>query len=190
VEVPVKKVAVILSGCGHGDGSETTEAVSTLIALSEVGAEYMCFAPKAVLADSARIARDRITEITELHEKEFDALVFPGGAGAVKHLSPWAERLIKEFHKAKKPIGAICIAPTLVANALGHEGVTLTIGDDKETADEISITGARHVTCRVDDYISDRHHKVLTTPAYMYDAKPHEVFTGIRKMIRELVEMC
>ncbi|MEQ1876527.1 MAG: isoprenoid biosynthesis protein ElbB, partial [Bdellovibrionia bacterium] len=40
-----KKVAVILSGCGNGDGAEITEAVSSLIALSEAGAEYKIFAP-------------------------------------------------------------------------------------------------------------------------------------------------
>jgi len=72
---------------------------------------------------------------------------------------------------------------------LGSEGVNLTIGNDQATAQQIEITGAHHVRCDVTDYVSDRDHKVLTTPAYMLDAKPHEVFTGIRKMIRELVEM-
>lgn len=215
----MKKVAVVLSGCGHKDGSEITESVSTLIALSETGAEFECFAPdiekpissylgstaksesRNILAEAARIARGNIRDIKDLHEKDFDAIVFPGGSGAAKNLSNWnekgaeakvlpeVERVLKEFHKSAKPIGAICVAPTLVAKVLGKTGVNLTIGDDKETAQEIEKTGAHHVTCPVTDYISDRDHKVLTTPAYMYHAKPHEVFTGIRKMIRELVEM-
>lgn len=214
-----KKVAVVLSGCGFLDGAEITEAVSSLIALSEAGAETLCFAPnesfqvtahhgkqdgqatRNVLAESARIARGQIQDLRELHERDFDAIVFPGGYGAAKNLSSWAsdgakakvnpevERVLREFHKAGKPIGAICISPALVAKTLGATGVNLTIGNDVATAAEIEKTGAVHVKCAVTDYVSDRDHKILTTPAYMYDAKPHEVFTGVRKMIRELVEM-
>lgn len=217
---PAKKIAVVLSGCGFLDGAEITESISSLIALSEAGAEPRCFAPsmeftpatyhgadtaqapRDVLREAARISRAKIQDLRELHERDFDGVVFPGGFGAAKHLSDWASaganakvhpevaRVIKEFHRATKPIGAICIAPTLLARVLGGEGVNLTIGNDLETAKEIEKTGAHHVKCEVTDYVSDRDHKVLTTPAYMYgDAKPFEVFTGIRKMLRELVEM-
>ena len=42
----------------------------------------------------------------------------------------------------------------------------------------------------VDDFITDRENKVVTTPAYMYgEAAPHLIFTGIRKALKELVEM-
>ncbi len=220
----MKKIAVVLSGCGFLDGTEITEAVSALISLSETGAHYKCFAPnlevdvkshfdssatgfsgaagkRNILVESARITRGQIADIRELKGRDFDAVVFPGGYGAAMNLSNWAEkgasatvhpeveRVVREFHQESKPIGAICISPTLIAKALGSEGVNVTIGNDQATAKEIEKTGASHVTCKVDDYVSDRDHKVLTTPAYMYDAKPHEVFTGIRKMIRELVEM-
>jgi enhancing lycopene biosynthesis protein 2 len=97
--------------------------------------------------------------------------------------------VIKEFHLAEKPIGAFCIAPALIARVLGNEGISVTIGDDVSTAKEIEKTGAQHVTCAVDDYITDREHKIVTSPAYMYDAKPHQVFNGIRRAIHELVEM-
>jgi enhancing lycopene biosynthesis protein 2 len=216
---PAKKVAVVLSGCGFLDGAEITEAVSTLISLSEAGCETMCFAPnqdfkatahygtnestesRNALVEAARIARGKIQDLKELQEKDFDAIVFPGGFGAALNLSSWATegvkskvhpevtRVIREFHSASKPIGAICIAPTLIAKTLGKKNVNVTIGDDAATAAEIEKTGAQHVRCAVTDYVSDRDHKVLTTPAYMYEAKPHEVFAGIRKMIRELVEM-
>lgn len=214
----MKKVAVVLSGCGFLDGAEITESVSSLIALSELGAQVQCFAPgetfpstdhfskksaepRVALHEAARIARGHIQDLQSLREKDFDAVVFPGGFGAALNLSDWGKvgakakvhpevaRVIREFHSASKPIGAICIAPTLVAKILGSEGVNVTIGDDAETATEIEKTGAQHVRCAVTDYVSDRDHKVLTTPAYMYEAKPHEVFTGIRKMMAELVEM-
>jgi enhancing lycopene biosynthesis protein 2 len=214
----MKKIAVVLSGCGFLDGSEITEAVSSLIALSELGTEVKCFAPsdsfastdhftkkagepRSALHEGARIARGHIDDLKSLREKDFDAIVFPGGFGAATNLSDWGKvgakakvhaevaRVLREFHANSKPIGAICIAPTLVAKILGNEGVNVTIGDDEETAKEIEKTGAHHVRCAVTDYVSDRDHKVLTTPAYMYEAEPFEVFTGIRKMLAELVEM-
>lgn len=221
-----KKVAVVLSGCGHRDGSEITEAVSALIALSEAGAQFECFAPDVTFApishsvdaspsmedaplrqrnaleEAGRIARGRVRSTEDLREGDFDALVFPGGMGAARRLSNWAEAgarcevrpevagAIRAFRSAAKPIGAICIAPTLLARVLGEEGVTVTVGDDSDASREIEKTGARHARCAVDDYVSDRDHKILTTPAYMHaNARPHEVFAGVRAMIRELVEM-
>ncbi len=216
----MKKVAVILSGCGHKDGTEITEAVSALIALSEAGATYQVFAPdqkyavkdhisnqptgesRNALLETARIARGDVQPLEKLKAKDFDALAIPGGFGAALNLCTWAkdgancevdaqaERAINEFYMAEKPIAAICIAPVLLAKVLGEEGITVTTGDDKEVAAEIQKTGALHETCRVDDFITDRAHRIITTPAYMYgDAKPFEVFTGVRKAIRELVEM-
>lgn len=215
----MKKIAVVLSGCGFQDGSEITEAVSLLIALNEAGGEVTCFAPdiqisannhltgkpetekRSLLAESARIARGQVTDIKKLHAKDFDAIAFPGGYGAAKNLSNWAEkgsacevnpdvkRVIEEFHAASKPIGAVCISPVLVAKVLGKFKPTLTIGDDAATAAEMVKAGAVHEECPVDDYISDRETKVVSTPAYMYgDAKPNEVFKGIFGLAHELVE--
>lgn len=198
----LKKIAVVLSGCGYKEGAEITESVSTLIALSQQGAEYQVFAPSAVLNEAAKIARDKILPLSELNANQFDGLVFPGGYGAAKILSDWAtkgskatvledvKKSILQFYDSGKPIAAICIAPTLLAKTLGSKGITLTIGNDPSTSAEIEKTGAIHENCAVTDFISDREHKVISTPAYMYDeAKPAEVFAGISKAIKELVEM-
>lgn len=215
-----KRVAVVLSGCGHKDGAEITEAISTLIALTEAGASYDVFAPnqpfevtdaisskptgekRNIMHEAARIARGHIQDLKNLKASGYDALAFPGGFGAALHLctfakegaacsvNPEAERVIKEFYSQEKPIAAICIAPALIAKVLGNKGVTVTIGVDKGTAAEIAKTGAHHENCAVTDYVTDRDHRLVTTPAYMYDdAKSFEVFTGVRKAIRELVEM-
>ncbi len=215
----MKRIAVVLSGCGHLDGAEITESVSTLIALTEAGAAYKIFAPdqdfpvadrngqptgqsRNVLAEAARIARGQIQPLTALHAKDFDGLAMPGGFGAAKNLSNWAEkgaactvnpeieRILNEFYMAEKPIAAICIAPAVIARVLGAEGVTLTVGRDAATVAEIRKTGATHVDCAVDDYVTDRDRRIVTTPAYMYEeASPFAVYTGIRKAIREAVEM-
>ena len=216
----MKKIAVVLSGCGFQDGAEITESVSTLICLSEFGVHYRIFAPRVefqakdhisgedqegsrnTLSESARIARGDVQDVSSLNARDFDGIVFPGGYGAALHLCDWAlrgahcsvhpevKRVICEFSESDKPIGALCISPALIARVLNSKNITVTIGNDKETKLEIEKTGSRHEECSVDNYISDRDNKIITTPAYMYgEAKPHEVFTGIRKAMKELVEM-
>lgn len=219
----MKKIAVVLAGCGHKDGTEITEAVSTLVALSEAGAVYTIFAPdldfsvmnplagtfeqtgesRNTLTEAGRIARGEIQDVKNLSADNFDGLVFPGGFGAAVHLCSWAktgakcevqpdvERAIKEFYFDEKPIAAICIAPALLARVLGNKKITITLGkNDKITTAEIEKTGAIHEECEVNDFVTDRENRIITTPAYMFgNAKPHEVFTGVRKAIRELVEM-
>ncbi len=104
----MKKVAVVLSGCGVYDGSEIQEAVIVLLEIKKHGADYACFAPdkdqlhvinhvtgdemegpRNVLVESARIARGAIQPLSALKVAEFDAIVFPGGFGAAKNLSTW-----------------------------------------------------------------------------------------------------
>lgn len=40
------------------------------------------------------------------------------------------ERVLKEFHGAKKPIGLCCIAPVLAAKVI--KGVEVTVGHEQE----------------------------------------------------------
>lgn len=155
-----------------------------------------------VMIEAARITRSQIQDLNSLVAADFDGLALPGGFGAALELSSWGTKgaacevlpdlakTITDFHQQSKPIAAICIAPTLVAKVLGKMGVTVTIGNDRETAQEIAKTGARHEDCPVTDYITDRSTKVVTTPAYMYgNAKPHEVFQGIQGLVGEFLEM-
>lgn len=217
----MKKIAIVLAGCGNKDGTEITEAVSLIVSLSQKNAQMTFFAPnleispknfltneplsekRNLMLESARISRSQIKDIKELKASDFDALVFPGGYGAALHLCNWAEagskckvhpeveRVIKDFHKASSPIAAICIAPVLLAKVLGSEGLAITLGADSETAAEARKTGAIVEECPVTDYISDRNHKIITTPAYMYDdANPAQVFEGIQGLANELLEMC
>ncbi len=194
----MKNIAVILSGCGFLDGAEITEAISTLIAIGQNGAQYKIFAPnkdvpetnhltqkptgqqRNVLQEAARIARGNIQPLEDLKAQDFDALAFPGGFGAALHLCNFGEkgsggeidsqvvRILKEFHSSRKPIAAICIAPAIMALAFGDKGVNVTIGEDAGTAAEIEKTGAKHQNCAVEKFVVDQSNKIITTPAYMY----------------------
>ncbi|MDD3190508.1 MAG: DJ-1/PfpI family protein [Candidatus Pacebacteria bacterium] len=54
--------------------------------------------------------------IKDIKAENFDAVVFVGGNGAQEYFDDEeAHRVIKEFHDAGKTIGAICIAPVILA---------------------------------------------------------------------------
>lgn len=216
----MKKIGVVLSGCGVRDGSEIHEAVLTLLAISQCGAEAVCMAPNAdfpetehvhmqetgarrnALVESARIARGNIRDMAKVKVTDIDAIVFPGGFGAAKNLCDFAmkgagasvhpevSRLIKEMALAKKPIGAICIAPVVIATVLGKElSPTLTIGNDGGTAAELEKTGARHKNCPVNEVVVDKENRIVSTPAYMLANTVSEVHEGIGKCIKEVMSL-
>lgn len=215
-----KRIGVVLSGCGVFDGSEIHEAVLTLLAIDRNGAEAVCMAPdkefpeinhltkeatgakRNALLESARIARGKIRCIKEVKADDLDAIIFPGGYGAAKNLCNFAEkgakaeihpevaRLLKEMASAKKPICAICIAPTLVAATLGREyAPKVTIGADAETAAAINATGSCHVECPVTDFVVDKTNKIVSTPAYMLAGCISEAAEGIDKAVRATIEL-
>src|SRR5437868_15318404 len=103
-----KRVGVVLSGCGYRDGTEIGEAMVTLLALDRAGAEIICAAPdqqqaqvinhrsgeatsaksrRNVLVEAARIARGRVRNLSELGDRDIDALILPGGGGVGQNLS-------------------------------------------------------------------------------------------------------
>ncbi|CAH2209377.1 jg24872 [Pararge aegeria aegeria] len=143
------RAAVVLSGCGHLDGTEVREAVLSLLVLDQQEVDVKCFAPdinitqvmdhktkeavkekRNVLVEAARIARGEIYDLREAKAENFDMLVVPGGYGVAKNLSdlaenktvmPEFERLVSEFFVAKKPIGTICISPAIIVLILSSK---------------------------------------------------------------------
>jgi protease I len=56
--------------------------------------------------------------IDKVSEKDYDAVVFVGGSGAqVYFLDKSAQKIAKDLFNAGKIVAAICIAPTILANA-------------------------------------------------------------------------
>lgn len=105
----MKKVGVLLAGCGVFDGAEVTETVLTLLALEKAGMQPVCMAPdkdqyhvinhltgkemeerRNVLVEAARIPRGNIEDLASVSAADLDALVVPGGFGAAKNFSTFA----------------------------------------------------------------------------------------------------
>ncbi len=120
----MKRVGVVLGGCGVQDGSEIHEAVSVLLALARKGAKAVCLAPtgpqtrvmnhaagtpmdesRDMLAEAARIARGDISTLAEANVHELDAVVIPGGFGAALNLSNFATAgADMEIHRELQPV--------------------------------------------------------------------------------------
>jgi enhancing lycopene biosynthesis protein 2 len=156
-----------------------------------------------VLVEAARIARSDAKPLSGLKMEEFDALIMPGGYGAAKNLADYAsagaecgidahaERVLKEAHAMGKPIGAICIAPVIVARALGKEHrPVLTIGTDTTTAGDIEKMGGRHRVANATEIIVDEENRIVSTPAYMSARRISEVWDGISRLVDKVISMC
>ncbi|HBI15820.1 MAG TPA: isoprenoid biosynthesis protein ElbB [Desulfobulbaceae bacterium] len=153
-----------------------------------------------VLVESARIARGKIKDIKQFRKEDFDALIFPGGVGVAKNLCTYAlegpqcrvnddvARIVKAMHAAGKPIGALCIAPVILARVLG--AVELTTGQDQGTAQDLATMGARHTSTAQGEITVDRTNKIVTTPCYMLESRVDEIGNGAENLVKAVLEMC
>lgn len=152
------------------------------------------------LVEAARIVRGDIKDLASANADEFDALICPGGFGAAKNLSNFATEgagltvqedflnFAQAIHQQGKPIGLICIAPTMSAAIVG-EGVQCTIGGDEEVASAIEAMGAKHMECGVEEICVDQQKKLVTTPAYMLAGSISEAAGGIERCVDAVLAM-
>ncbi len=152
-----------------------------------------------VLVESARIARGKIKPLSDFNASQFDVLIFPGGFGVAKNLSTLAfegsnclvnkevEIAVLEMHKANKPIGALCIAPALMARIL--KGATVTIGDDKETAATIVKMNGVHQPKMYYEICIDTKFKLVTNPCYMLDSNISQIEVGVANVVNALIDL-
>ncbi|MGB5855617.1 MAG: isoprenoid biosynthesis glyoxalase ElbB [Oceanisphaera sp.] len=215
----MKKVAIILSGCGVYDGSEIHEAVLCMLHLARQGASYQCFAPdkaqgqvinhitgeeeqisRNVLVEAARIARGDIKPLTELNTADFDALLLPGGFGVAKNLSDFAAQgadaqLDAHVLAACKAFAAArkpagyCCIAPILIPRVYPAGVKGTIGTETGVAEAFTAMGGEHIGCVVTDVVEDSRYQVISTPAYMLAKTITEADTGIGKLVKRLLEM-
>jgi enhancing lycopene biosynthesis protein 2 len=155
-----------------------------------------------VMVEAARIARGKILDVKTVKAEDLDAIIIPGGLGAAKNLCTFAKdgpactvdedvaRLLRDLNRAKKPIGALCIAPALIARLFGADlSPELTIGTDAGTASALQKMGAKHKNAKVDEIAADSKNRIVTTPCYMLAQSIKEVGAGVEKLVAQIVEM-
>lgn len=216
----MKRIGVVLSGCGVYDGAEIHEAVITLLAIARSGAQAVCFAPdksqvevinhlsgetmaenRNVLIESARLARGDIQPLAKARAADLDALIVPGGFGAAKNLSSFASEGSQCV--VDRDLKALALALHQDNKPLGFMCIApallpkifdfplrLTIGTDSDTAEVIEDMGAEHVPCPVDDIVVDEENKIVTTPAYMLAKNIAQAATGIEKLVARILVLC
>ncbi len=152
-----------------------------------------------VLVEAARIARGKIKDLAKFDASQYDVLLFAGGFGAAKNLSDFAfkgenykviddvKRAIADMHRAGKPIGAMCVSPILIADAL--DGVELTLGETCDASKAAEKHGAKHRVTTHGEVIVDRKNKVATTPCYMLDANIAQVAEGADNLVGDLLKL-
>jgi enhancing lycopene biosynthesis protein 2 len=161
-------------------------------------------ATRNILEEASRIARvGQCLDLASARVEDFDALVMPGGYGVAKNhcsfafkgpdaeVRPDVAAFLRGFFDARKPVGAICIAPALVALALhGRTSVDLTLGNDQGPAAAMEALGQHHKdTPSAREIVIDEAHKLVTTPAYMFDnARLSDVFVGIERCVAEVLK--
>ncbi|HXI04384.1 MAG TPA: hypothetical protein VNI57_14525 [Candidatus Saccharimonadales bacterium] len=198
------KIGVLLSGCGMYDGSEPAETVLTLLALERSGAHPVCVAPgidqmhcvdhltgeevdgerRSALMESARLARGKISSLSDFWPGDLQGLVIPGGYGAPKtlisgfmrlderrELLPEVRNLMDDVVSRKKPVGSISLGRLVVRSYF-----------EQEMSDEDLSLPATEV-------VVDEERRTLFTPGFLTAAGMGEAAKGIDAMISALVVM-
>lgn len=214
----MKKIAVVLAGCGVLDGAEIHEATMSLYAIKKLGAEYEIFAPdmdqyhvinhltgkemnekRNVLVEAARIARGHIKPLSKYDVKDFDGLLFPGGFGVAKNLCTFAfdgyacEINPEVLEAIKTTHGAgKPIAALCISPVLLAKALgkgKLTVGEQSGTSQAIERLGAKHEATRHGQVIVDQENKLLSTPCYMLNANIVQIAEGAENIVKEMLKM-
>lgn len=124
-----KRVAVLVAN----EGVEQVELTEPMKALSEAGAEVDLLAPEAGLVQAFNHLDKGGTfkaerAVGDADAAEFDALVLPGGVANPDQLrtKQEAQRFVRGFFEAGKPVGVICHGPWTLIDAGVISGRTLT----------------------------------------------------------------
>jgi enhancing lycopene biosynthesis protein 2 len=217
-----RRVWVLLSGSGLHDGTEVHEASLVELSLARLGAKVSFCAPdvaqphvvdhlrgdlsrhetRSALIESARIARGPVEPVASVDLAAVDALVIPGGFGAVKTLCDYAFRaraatvqrdvaaMLAGLRKRGAPVGSMCMGNVLVARAFGAERVELALGWDPSVDADCAAWGARPSRCDARSAVIDRAARVASTPAFSASHDIAHVWDGIDRAMKATLELC
>ncbi len=198
------QVGLLLSGCGHYDGTDVQEAVLCGWALDRRGARVVGLAPareqlqvvdhtrgdemtappRDLLLESARILHDKVHPASEFALETLQGLVVPGGFGCAKNLMtsfarPGARR---EVHPEVERVVRhfLSARKPLGIVGLGEIPVRKLLGlpleDAPPTADPLRVS-------------VDREKRILTTPGFKGFTRVSQVAAGVEAMVEEFMTL-
>jgi enhancing lycopene biosynthesis protein 2 len=194
-EATLSLLAIARQGCGY---EIFAPDINQYHVINHITGEEM-EETRNVLVESARIARGQIKNLKQFNPASYDGLLLPGGFGAAKNLSTWAfegadasvlpevEDAIRGMIALRKPVGALCISPVILAKVLGK--VHLTIGNDKSTIEAMETLGAKHITATHGEVVVDPDYNVVTTPCYMLDATIDQIAEGADNVVDAMIKL-
>lgn len=214
----MKKIAVILGGCGTKDGSEINETVTLLLALDQHGIKYQCFAPdrnqyqvinhvtgevvdeeRNMMVESARIVRGKILPLTSFNANDFDGLAIPGGAGIANNLFTYfidgmnmtVLPEVKDAIVSIRQQGKPIAAMCIAPVLLANvlNDITITLGNDNcGPAKDILEMGAHHKATKNGEVAIDSENKIFTTPCFMLDSTLKDIYNDAYNMVEALAK--
>ncbi|KAG9354803.1 hypothetical protein JZ751_001516 [Albula glossodonta] len=165
-----------------------------------------------MMVEAARFSHGQgmmqMQDLSKLDVNSFDAVIFPGGHGVTKNLSTFnkdgkdcklqndVERILKDFHRSRKPIGLASMSPLLACRVLPSLEITMGYERDENSrwgrwpntnmVQAVKSMGARHNVPYVDE-----KNKVISTPTFMWetDYHYHYIFDGIGNMVKHVMRM-
>ncbi|XP_061842186.1 ES1 protein, mitochondrial [Nerophis lumbriciformis] len=170
------------------------------------------------MVESARFSHNQgvmlMHDLSKLDVNTFDAVIFPGGYGVIKNLSSFVkdgkdcklhaevERVLKDFHRSRKPIGLSSTAPVLACRVLPSLEVTMGYEREDNTnrwgkwphtnmVQAVKNMGARHNVREPYEAHVDEKNKVVSTPSFMWETEQHYhyIFDGIGNMVKHVMRM-
>ncbi|MBC8006385.1 MAG: type 1 glutamine amidotransferase domain-containing protein [Verrucomicrobia bacterium] len=145
-----------LGDTGHKTGFWIEEFAAPYYILKDAGADITLASPKggqppidpksaepsSQTEATRRFDKDHELKLLLAHTKrlpdlkasDFDAVFYPGGHGPLWDLNKDADsiRLLEEFWKSKKPVAAVCHAPSVLLNVKDENGIPI-VKDKKVT---------------------------------------------------------
>ena len=200
----MRRVGVLLTGCGALDGGDIHEAVFAAVALERRGARVLHLAPRGeqadvadhltgnvredsaprgMMAEAARIARGRIEELRPESVSDLDALIVVGGMGAAKSLfvdALVAGRAARLRDEVAAPLAAMRErgAP-LGGSGLGY--LTLRALEPEWDFDPFAVAPA--------EAVADDARRLVWAPGFLVARTLDEAARGIEAMVEKLLAL-
>jgi enhancing lycopene biosynthesis protein 2 len=216
-------VGVLLSGLGHGDGSDVQETVLTTLYLQQAAADATFIAPggaqldvidhhatkkvderRDILIESSRATRKKILPLDQIDPAQLNALIIPGGLGAVKNLCDFfsagencrvhegVRHLVGILVRRKRAIGVLSHGAVLLARILqNRQGITptLTVGNDAEMAGHIQAMGGINVPTKADEALIDEQNRLVSAAGLISGGDLAVAARGIENLVRGVLEL-